>query len=970
MVQIGYFYPMHRLNPLGLLIGLLFLCPCVTAQTTCQFQLLLRDTVTGDGWNGAVLTIFSGGQDQSYALTREDGSFRREFFEVTDGQDIRLAFQRGAFPEEVSFEILDNDEQPVVSFTAPADDENLLTFTPACVACAPPPAVGVTFTRRRTESVDLAFRAAAEPDARYLIEYRTLDSLGMAVDTTELTVTGTSTRVRNLSGNTAYEFYLRTLCPTAGDTSARRGPFTLRTPRALDVGVTDLLNPTDRCDPGNAEVDIELTNFGGDLVSLFPVNFSVNGGPPVAVPPFSGLFTGIASPDSVETYRFEEARADLSVPGLYRIEAWTELPGDEDPSNDTLRATVRSILRVATFPYQEFFEVASDVPGGLPIPADGNWYAERAGRGPSSWEFGELRGEEAVRAGGGRQLVWATNLDGDYNNQEVSYLNSPCFDLRGAEDDPYLTFSLDVDTEAEFDNFYVEASTDDGETYFRLRTNPISYGWYNDLADQVWTGRGDLPGAGLTRVATLMEGTAGSLTRLRFVFESDEGTTAGGIILDNISIRGRAEVDLAITEATVDVLQDCDQGTLRELDVRLANPGLTTIDSVRLTFVLEGDIVAGDTLLGGLGLTPTEDEVVTVFLPEVFSEAGPTTFFSVEAGVVGLEEAAEALLDNRTEVFQPGFRTLPFAVNFDDGNLPAGWAPEDDLLLRPAGTDGTLALTDNLAPGDTSLSFTTAEYGILTEGDSLYFDLVFTDVAGDTLLPFTRGSLTVTGRSFCGEARELLAITDTVRAGRYAVAVHEVGPSGRFTVRLTSSGGDYLAAFDNVGIFMQCPAGLELEADIVVPESMIERRVGFVTILPGRGVPPFTYDWSSGDTTASVDELPFGDYRVAVTDARGCMDTIDFAVDFSVAVEESPLEELRLSPNPTDGQVTLTGRMRGAGPLGLGIMDLSGRLLTYREVRVDGNFRHQLQLADLPAGLYFLRLSTPEGSRCLRIVRR
>lgn len=45
---------------------------------------------------------------------------------------------------------------------------------------------------------------------------------------------------------------------------------------------------------------------------------------------------------------------------------------------------------------------------------------------------------------------------------------------------------------------------------------------------------------------------------------------------------------------------------------------------------------------------------------------------------------------------------------------------------------------------------------------------------------------------------------------------------------------------------------------------------GQATITPSNGIGPFTFEWSSGDSTAVVDNLPAGTYDVTVTDANEC----------------------------------------------------------------------------------------------------
>ena len=53
---------------------------------------------------------------------------------------------------------------------------------------------------------------------------------------------------------------------------------------------------------------------------------------------------------------------------------------------------------------------------------------------------------------------------------------------------------------------------------------------------------------------------------------------------------------------------------------------------------------------------------------------------------------------------------------------------------------------------------------------------------------------------------------------------------------------------------------------------------GTVTALPSGGTPPYTYLWTTGDTTQTVDSLPAANYRVTLTDALGCTATVATAL--------------------------------------------------------------------------------------------
>ncbi|HHJ50871.1 MAG TPA: hypothetical protein ENJ88_08245, partial [Phaeodactylibacter sp.] len=57
---------------------------------------------------------------------------------------------------------------------------------------------------------------------------------------------------------------------------------------------------------------------------------------------------------------------------------------------------------------------------------------------------------------------------------------------------------------------------------------------------------------------------------------------------------------------------------------------------------------------------------------------------------------------------------------------------------------------------------------------------------------------------------------------------------------------------------------------------------GTATANPTGGAMPYSYAWSTGDTTQTIDDLSPGDYTLTVTDANGCMATATVMVDMYV----------------------------------------------------------------------------------------
>lgn len=133
------------------------------------------------------------------------------------------------------------------------------------------------------------------------------------------------------------------------------------------------------------------------------------------------------------------------------------------------------------------------------------------------------------------------------------------------------------------------------------------------------------------------------------------------------------------------------------------------------------------------------------------------------------------------------------------------------------------------------------------------------------------------------------------------------------------------------------------------------------TIIPGATGQSFTPDSS-------------GSYRVVVTSAYGCTDT---SACRSVIIPQNPnnpgnpgvglddaqaVKALRIYPNPASGAFTVE---YPGGVRAVSVMDLTGRVVQ----RTNGNGAQVLALNfDAPAGVYILRIETPDGTYTQRLL--
>ncbi len=936
-----------------LLLPLLFVLALPVNAQDCFYQLRLTDS-EGDGWNGGEVTLGVNGRTASYTLDAEndDGFSRDFFFPVDNGDPIVVGYEAGAFPEEVGFTILDNNDSLIYEVTAPVTSPSLTTFTATCRSCAPPPLSSIELYRVRYNSVDIRFRSTPG-NPTYRIEYGSGAFDPTAGTGTEILTTDTMLRVSELEPLTTYQFYVSTICSDPADTTVRRGPFRIQTPIRKDVGITDLRRPISKCLPGTADsVTVGITNFGGEPQQFIRLDFSVNGEPGGVEMPFDGIFTGVVSPDSTEYFTFD-ARADLRQPGFYEFKVFTMLEEDENLRNDTLTTTVVSLPVITEYPYFEGFE-----------NGHGFWFTEMGGRGPSSWELAEPDGQRIDRAGSG-DLAYVTNASGPYNDDETSYLLSPCFNFSDLEDDPYLSFLLNVDTEAEFDGLYLEASTDGGDTWDLVERNPTGVNWYNNGIQQVWDGNGGF-GEGYSLAGQQLRGYAGEESvRLRFVFTSDGDNRREGIAIDNIRITDRPEVDYAATRVTLINEANC-YNEFDTVQIRLARLGEEAVDSVMVYYSLNGDPAVVE--LAPAPQTYGQQQTYNFDVRLQFGSASRER----NRLVAWVEAEGDSASYNDTVVYRFMLaQPLPFLADFEDRRIPRSWELDADIVLAERAGSPSVALTDNLSEQDTLMRFATANYGPIEIGDELVFTYRQRDADGN---PVTGGlaSLQVDGIVDCGTLSPNLLTIANPPDTTFVIPLDEyVGENMYFNFLAEWASGDYYVMLDDISV-RRCPANLDLRFT-TAPPSGIFADDGTAYVLAGNGLPPYTYNWSNGDTTPSADSLSVADYSVTVTDALGCSETLEVEVDLIAVATSDPedlLAGLQAFPNPTDGRINLQLELPGPLPLSLEVYDGSGRRIDRRNLGQNSTLNSFVELSEMAPGLYLIRVRAGEATRTVRVIKR
>lgn len=262
-------------------------------------------------------------------------------------------------------------------------------------------------------------------------------------------------------------------------------------------------------------VRVTVHNSANTTINNIPVVYQVDGNAPVS----ETISFISANRDSVYTFT---TPADLSALGAHTIKVWVDLATDTYRDNDTAEVVLLNSPVINSFPYLQDFETDN-----------GYWHSDGEN---NSWQYGTPSSPKINVAASGVK-AWKTNLSGTYNSKELSYLYSPCFDMRSMAH-PKLSLSIALDLEdcggaGLCDGAYVEYSND-GLVWTRLGAVGSGTNWYNHdySGNQLWS----VQDYTHWHVATIALPAGLETLRLRFVLTSDPFVNHEGIAIDDIHI--------------------------------------------------------------------------------------------------------------------------------------------------------------------------------------------------------------------------------------------------------------------------------------------------------------------------------------------------------------------------------------------------------------------------------------------------
>ena len=272
--------------------------------------------------------------------------------------------------------------------------------------------------------------------------------------------------------------------------------------------------PTNCGLPVADSLKVQVRNGVQQTLHNIQLFYSLDGGPT-----FTGTIDSLAA-KATAIFTFSQP---LSLPPgtTHTLNVWLAETGDSYNANDSiLNYSIRNSMVYTSFPYLENFEAG-----------DGGYFS---GGYLDSWQYGTPAAPIIHNAASGTK-AWKTNLTGNYNDLEKSYLYSPCFDISQLAH-PMLSFSNALALEncgsTLCDAAYMEYSFD-GITWTKLGAAGQGTNWY-DSTFNLWNAEG------FTRwhVASIPLPISDSATSFRFRFDmaADPAVNFEGIAVDDIHI--------------------------------------------------------------------------------------------------------------------------------------------------------------------------------------------------------------------------------------------------------------------------------------------------------------------------------------------------------------------------------------------------------------------------------------------------
>lgn len=169
------------------------------------------------------------------------------------------------------------------------------------------------------------------------------------------------------------------------------------------------------------------------------------------------------------------------------------------------------------------------------------------------------------------------------------------------------------------------------------------------------------------------------------------------------------------------------------------------------------------------------------------------------------------------------------------------------------------------------------------------------------------------------------------------------------------------------------PPALEIAVDEITPDTLSNNQ-GAISVTVTGGTGDYSYEWESNGMVVSMDEDPSGlaagTYLLTIVDDNGCTLSSDsIFVDLIINTLDASLSQyIGLYPNPVFDKLSITFDLPTTSAVNIGVFNLNGQIALPEQVGYFSKKTMELDVNELSAGIYTVRMVVDEGVFVKRVV--
>lgn len=640
----------------------------------------------------------------------------------------------------------------------------------------------------------------------------------------------------------------------------------------------------------------------------------------------------------------------------------------------------------------------------------------------NSWEHGAPTNTIISSAYSGSNC-WVTNLDGNYNNDELSYVRSPRIDLTTLTD-PAIRFYTIRSLETGDDGVTMQVSEDSASTWATLGSASSTPPWYNSSTINALLSQGN--GNGWTGSSSGWVPMQHSLAAygsdtaffVRWLLAADGNTPGEGYGFDDIVIAESNDIELVElfhpdsfcgNSATEISVSFCNRSVVPKTGFSI----VVDTNGGTASYTYSGTLpVCGCDTVSLLTMNTTQGGVwpLEVYLNNTGdvnswndSLAGNMTAYEIPSGSIsGGGNFCEGQVAQLTFTFNG---TGPWNLSYTNGTTSvynANLSNPFTVAVTDGGTYEILYLTDaSGCPADTTgltgsavVQFFPSPVIDLGPDSSVCGDYVLDAGAGFTSYNWSTGAatssvtadasgtyaVTVTDANGCSSTDEValevfplpqVELGDTVlcegatfifNAGApYAAYLWHDGSTGQlFQVDTVTTVSVTVTDFNGC----EGSATASITAVVSNPTPTVSSTEGYAPVTLDAGAGYIAYFWNTGAMTQTISVSASGTYTCTVTDAHGCKGKDDAQPKIwpTGTAELLTNEGFVIYPNPARDEFQLEFDQVQRVPEYVELLDLGGKMVR-KEPLDRSSTMHRISVSGMAAGRYILRFASEDAIR-------